>query len=76
MPSEKYVFTTRVEPISSPIGGDAGYRPRVHNDYSTHRLSPLREASELYVRIVNDSQFPRVTSTYRGLLRFYHVTQA
>ncbi len=46
MPSEKSVFTTRVEPISSPypppegIGGDAGYRPRVHNDYSTNRLSP------------------------------------
>jgi hypothetical protein len=46
MPSEKCPFTTRVEPVSPPYdpegsyGGGAGYCPRVHNDYSEHRLSP------------------------------------
>ncbi len=40
MPSEKQVFTTRVEPVSSPYGGDAGYCPRVHYAYFTYRLSP------------------------------------
>ena len=69
MPGKRWVFTTRVEPISPPQiplaaflmterlqprslnqaadgpkgrkkYGGAGYRPRVHNVYSTHRLSP------------------------------------
>jgi hypothetical protein len=52
MPSEKSVFTTRVEPVSPPqrpgpgnrpagwIGGGAGHCPRVHYAYSTNRLSP------------------------------------
>src|SRR5215212_8708283 len=40
MPSERWVFTTRVEPVSPPYGGGAGHCPRVHNAYATHRLSP------------------------------------
>src|SRR3984885_5583800 len=49
MPSEKSVFTTRVEPVSPPqcpagtsrkTGGGAGHCPRVHYAYSTNRLSP------------------------------------
>ena len=40
MPSERYVFTARVEPVSPPFGGGAGHCPRVHYAYSTNRLSP------------------------------------
>ena len=46
MPSERYVFTARVEPRRPHVrrflldGGGAGHCPRVHYAYSTDRLSP------------------------------------